>query len=294
MNDIRVILLAALVALAAWLLLAWSRQARRAAASGVDRHPSWFTLVLGFVTNFFDVLGIGSFAPTTAVIRARNLMPAEEIPGTLNIGHAVPSIAQALIFVSIIEVDPVLLVAMIVMAILGAWLGANVVVRLDRQNIQLGMGFALLIAAALFVSVNLGLLPSGGDALSLAGWKLWFALGVNFVLGALMTLGVGNYGPCLIMLSLLGMNPIGAFPIMTASSAFLMPVASFQFLKSARFHQSTALGLTLGGIPGVLIAAYIVKSLPMVALRWVVAFAVTYAAVSMLRAAFVGRATATT
>ena len=237
------------------------------------------------MTNFFDTLGIGSFAPTTAAIRTRRLMPDEAIPGTLNLGHAIPSIAQALIYIVIIKVDAVLLAAMIAMAACGAWLGAGIVVRLDRRAIQLGMGAALLIAATLFVAVNLGLLPSGGGALSLAGWRFWFALAANFIFGALMTLGVGNYGPSLITLALLGMNPAAAFPIMTASSAFLMPVASLQFLKSKRYQLPTALALTLGGIPGVLVAAYIVKSMPLVALRWLVAVAVTYVAVGMLRAA---------
>ncbi len=159
------------------------------------------------------------------------------------------------------------------------------VVRLNRTAIQLGMGAALLTAATLFVAVNLGLLPSGGHALDLAGWRFWFALAANFIFGALMTLGVGNYGPSLITLALLGMNPAAAFPIMTASSAFLMPVASLQFLKSKRYQLPTALALTLGGIPGVLVAVYIVKSMNLTALRWLVAVAVTFVAVSMLRAA---------
>jgi uncharacterized membrane protein YfcA len=287
--GIRGLLLVALALTALALAAAWWRHARRAPPPYAQRPPSGFELLLGFVTNFFDTLGIGSFAPTTAAIRARRLMPDEAIPGTLNLGHAIPTIAQALIFITIIEVEPVLLAAMVAMAVCGSWLGARIVVRLDRRHIQLGMGIALLIAAALFIAVNLGLLPSGGAALGLDGWRLWLALGANFVFGALMTLGVGNYGPCLIMLALLGMNPAAAFPIMTASSAFLMPVASVQFLKSRRYQLPTALALTLGGIPGVLIAAYIVKSLPLVALRWLVAAAVTYVAIGMLRSAAASR-----
>jgi uncharacterized membrane protein YfcA len=278
-------LLAGLAVTALALTVAWVRTVRSGPKPSTERPPTRVEVLLGFVTNLFDTLGIGSFAPTTAAIRSLRLMPDEAIPGTLNIGHAIPTIAQAVIFISIIEVDPVLLLAMVGMAICGAWLGAGVVVQLDRRRIQLGMGLALLIAAGLFVSVNLGLLPSGGNAVGLEGWRFWFALAVNFGLGALMTLGVGNYGPCLIILALLGMNPISAFPIMTASSAFLMPVASLQFLKSRRYLQPTALALTIGGIPGVLIAAYVVKSLPLGALRWLVAAVVAYVAVSMLRAA---------
>ena len=285
MNGIRVTLLIALAAMALLLGWAWRHYERSGSTPVAHRRPSPFEVLLGFVTNFFDTLGIGSFAPTTAAIRAARLMPDEAIPGTLNIGHALPTIAQAIIFISIIQVDPILLVAMVATAVCGAWLGAGVVVRLDRSKIQLGMGLALLVAACLFVSVNLGLLPSGGNALGLDGWRFWFALAANFVLGALMTLGVGNYGPCLIMLALLGMNPIAAFPIMTASSAFLMPVASLRFLASKRYQVPTALALTIGGVPAVLIAAYIVKSLPLVPLRWLVAAVVAWVAVSMLRSA---------
>jgi uncharacterized membrane protein YfcA len=284
-NYIRIGLLAALATLALAFVIVWARRANRSPPPFAQRPPSRFELALGFVTNFFDTLGIGSFAPTTAVIRAFRLMPDEALPGTLNIGHAIPTIVQALIFITVIEVDPKLLLAMIVAAICGSWLGARVVVGLDRRAIQLGMGLALLVAAAIFVLVNLGLLPSGGMALGLDGWRFWFALSVNFVLGALMTLGVGNYGPCLITLSLLGMNPASVFPIMAASSAFLMPVASLCFLRSHRYQLPTGIALTLGGIPGVLVAAYLVKSLPLVGLRWLVAVVVTFVALSMVRSA---------
>ncbi len=46
-----------------------------------------------------------------------------------------------------------------------------------------------------------------------------------------------------------------------------------------------ALALTLGGIPGVLLAAYVVKSLPLTTIRWLVVVVVLYAALSMLNAA---------
>jgi uncharacterized membrane protein YfcA len=184
-----------------------------------------------------------------------------------------------------VTVDPTTLVTMIGAAVLGAWLGAGVVARLPRRAIQIGMGVALLVAAILFVLGNVKLIPSGGDALALHGVRLAVAIGVNFVLGALMTLGVGLYAPCLILVSLLGLNPIGAFPIMMGSCAFLMPVAGLRFIASGRYDLRAALGLALGGIPGVLIAAFIVKQLPLLWLRWLVVIVVLYAAIAMLRAA---------
>ncbi len=146
------------------------------------------------------------------------------------------------------------------------------------------MGVALSIAAALFVLANLQLIPGGGAELALTGPRLAIGVGVNFLLGALMTLGVGLYAPCLILVSLLGMNPIAAFPIMMGSCAFLMPVAGLRFIAGQRYDLPAAFGLALGGIPGVLIAAFIVKQLPLVWLRWLVVFVVLYAALAMLRA----------
>jgi uncharacterized membrane protein YfcA len=144
------------------------------------------------------------------------------------------------------------------------------------------MGIALLLAAALFLAANLHWMPQGGDAIGLTGGRLVFAVCANFVLGALMTLGIGLYAPCLILVSMLGMNPLAAFPIMMGSCALLMPVAALQFIRAARYDASAALGLAFGGIPGVLIAALIVKSLPIVWLRWLVLVVVIYAAVMML------------
>jgi uncharacterized membrane protein YfcA len=152
------------------------------------------------------------------------------------------------------------------------------------------MGVALLAAAAFFLMSNLGLFPAGGTALGLTGARLWIAVAGNFVLGALMTLGIGAYAPCMILVSLLGMDPKAAFPIMMGSCAFLMPVACAQFIRKRRYRLAPALGLTLGGIPGVLVAAYIVKSLPLKALRWLVIAVVLYAAGMMLRSAAAERA----
>lgn len=257
--------------------------------------PTPFGLMLGALTNFFDTLGIGSFAPTTAVFRFRRMVPDERIPGTLNVGHTLPTIAQAFIFVAIIEVDPITMVLLIAAAVLGAWLGAGMVARWPRRRIQFGMGFALLAAAALFVITNVGEMRgtpvfSGGAALGLSGPLLAVAFAGNFMLGALMTLGVGLYAPCLIMISLLGMNPRAAFPIMMGSCAFLMPVASAKFIQAGSFSTRAALGLAIGGVPAVLVAALIVKSLPLTAVRWLVVVVVLYAAFTMIRAGMRERA----
>jgi uncharacterized membrane protein YfcA len=260
--------------------------AMRAAPRRNDRRgPTPVEILVGFVTDFFDTLGIGSFAPTTAIYKLRRMVPDELIPGTLNVGHTPSAITEALIFVGTILVDPVLLVTMILSATAGAWLGADIVARLSRRAIQFTMGAALLIAGCVFAAINLHALPGGGTAMELAGWRFGLAVAINFVLGALMSAGIGLYAPCMITLALLGMNPIAAFPIMMGACALLQPVASLRFFQTGAFAWGPSFGLAFGGVFGVLVAAYIVKSLPLIALRWLVIVVIAYAAYAMLRSA---------
>ncbi len=238
-------------------------------------------LLLGFVTNFFDTLGIGSFATTTAACRARRLVSDELIPGTLNVGHALPTIVQAIIYITVIDVDKATLALLIGAAVVGAWFGAGIVSGWEKRRIQRGMALALLVTAAIIVLRMTGIFPGGGDALGLQGMLLIAGIVGNLVLGALMTLGIGLYAPCMAMVSLLGMNPTTAFPIMMGSCAFLMPVASIRFIQAKKYDRPTAIGLAIGGIPGVLLAAFLVKSLPLDAVRVLVVLVITYTAVTM-------------
>jgi uncharacterized membrane protein YfcA len=285
-------LLSGLVLLGVWFSVRWWRieRARGHLQPGQVPWPAREDYLIGFVTNFFDALGIGNFAPTTAYYKLRRRVADENIPGTLNAGHSLPVIVEALIFISAVAIDVVTLVTMIAAAVLGAWLGVGIVARLPRRAIQFGMGMALLVAGALFAAKNINWLPGGGAELGLQGARLVFAVAVSFVLGALMMLGIGLYAPCLILVSLLGMNPLAAFPIMMGSCAFLMPIGGERFIRSGRYEFSAALGLAFGGVPAVLIAIYIVKSMPMVWLRWLVVGVVFYAAVLMLRSAILARA----
>ena len=276
-------LLGALAASGLLLIIRWAMAARHSRAKQAHR-PTALQLLVGFITNFFDTLGIGSFAPTTAVFRLVRIVPDELIPGTLVVGHALPVVTQALFFVSAVAVDPLQMTLLMLVCVAGGWLGAGVVASLSRRAIQLGMGCALLIAATFMLLGMLGQVPAGGSALALTQGAFVFALTVNFVLGALVTLGIGNYAPSLIMFSLLGLDPRAAFPIMMGSGAFVATIAGVRFISAGRLHWRAALGLTIGGIPGVIIAAWIVQSLPLDALRWLVLAVVTYASTTLLRA----------
>jgi uncharacterized membrane protein YfcA len=266
-----------------WLSAVWDRR------EGESIAPEPIRTGIGFVTNFFDTLGIGSFATTTSFYKLRNLVKDEIIPGTLNVGHTLPTIAQAFIYIAVIQVDMKTLILMIAASVLGAWLGAGVVAGWSRRNVQVGMGFALLAAAMLLLLKIFGVAPQGAGTYGLEGSRLAIGLAGNFMLGALMSLGIGLYAPCLILVSFLGMVETTAFPIMMGSCAFLMPVNSAEFIRKKKFDLRAAIGLALGGIPAVLIAALIVKSLNLYYVRWLVVVVVVYTAISMLRSAMVER-----
>jgi uncharacterized membrane protein YfcA len=286
-------LLVALGVLTAGYIGGWGRaiaQVRRERTSpptpATDaRMPTGTELGVGFLTDFLDTLGIGSFAVTTAIFRGLKMVPDRVIPGTLNAGHTLPTIAEAFAYMAFIPVDVLTLFSMIAAAVLGAWLGAGIVAHWPKRKVQIGMGVALLVAAGLFLMTQLNLFPGGGEAIGVRGLKLVLAVGGNFLLGALMSLGIGLYAPCMILVSLLGMNPTAAFPIMMGSCAFLMPIGSLRFIRERAYSLRAALGLAIGGIPGVLIAAYVVKSLPLYAVRWLVIVVVVYTAVTMLYSA---------
>jgi len=244
--------------------------------------PNAMEVGVGALTNFFDTLGIGSYATTTALFRLGRMVDDRVIPGTLNVGHALPTVIQTFIYTTLIPVDVPTLFSMIGASILGAWFGAGIVAQWPKRNVQIGMGIALIVAAGLMFMTQLKLFPGGGDALGVSGFKLLIAVAVNFFLGALMTLGIGLYAPCMILISLLGMNPKAAFPIMMGSCAFLMPAGSIRFIREQSYHMRAAFGLALGGIPGVLLAAYIVKELPLETVRWLVIVVVVYTSISML------------
>ena len=240
---------------------------------------------IGFITNFFDTLGIGSFATTTTIYKLRRLVPDERIPGTMLVGHTLPVVVQAFAFISVISVDPSQLVLLIVAMMAGGWIGGGAASRLPRRVIQITMATGLLLAGLFMTMGMLNLYPAGGNALILTPARLVVALAANFVLGTLVTLGIGSYGPSLVLFSLLGMEPRAAFPIMMGSGAFMGTVAAMRFVSSGRYSAPAALGLTLGGIPAVLIAVWLVRSLPLDVVRWGVIVVVLYTALTLIRSA---------
>jgi len=245
--------------------------------------------IIGFVVNFFDVLGIGAFAPQTALLKFTKQTEDRVLPGTLNVANTLPVLIQAIIFITVIEVEPVTLILMLLAAAAGAVWGAGIVSKLSEKNIRLTMGIALFITACFMFAGKMNWIQGGGTAIGLYNVKLGIAVFVNFILGALMTAGIGLYAPCMALVFALGLSPIVAFPIMMGSCAFLMPPASVKFIREGAYNRKAAMAMALPGMIAVLIAALIVKSLPLDILRWVVMVVILYTSAVMLRAAFAAR-----
>jgi uncharacterized membrane protein YfcA len=235
----------------------------------------------GFITNFFDTLGIGSFAQQTAIFKFFKLVDDRLIPGTMNVGNTLATVTQAFIFMTSVKVDPITLVSMSAAAPLGAVLGAGVVAKMSRRKIQIGMGAGLMIVALVILAGLLNLVPLGGVAIGLTGWKLVFVIVMSLIFGALQTIGVGFYAPCMAMVYALGMHPATAFPIMMTATAMLMAAGGARFVKENAYDRKAAICLTIAGIAGVFLAAYVVKSLPLYILKWVVCIVVLYTSVWM-------------
>lgn len=232
----------------------------------------------GFITDFFDTLGIGSFSPTTAIYKLFNLVDDKLIPGTLNVGHTLPVVLEAFAFITVTDVDPLTLVLMVAAATVGAVLAAGIVTKLPVKQIRVAMGVAFVMLAG-----QVGWMPAGGDTLGLSGIKLVIGVVGNFILGGMMTIGVGLYAPCMALTYALGMSPAVTFPIMMGSCAMLMPASGMKFVKEGAYDRKASLGLTIGGAVGVFVAVFLVTSLPLDVLKWLVIGVITYTGITMLR-----------
>lgn len=234
--------------------------------------------IMGFVLNLLDTLGIGSNATQMAFFKFTKLSPDEELPGNGNVVFAIPVAVEFILFLDIVEVDHVTLVGMLVSAVAGAVLGAKVVCRMPLNVLRKALAVTLACVAVILIARSQGVGPFGaaGSASALTGGKLVLGIAGNFILGALMTCGVGLYAPCMALCALLGMNIAVAFPIMMGSCALLMPPASIEFIRKGKYNRPAAQVASITGILGVLVAYYIVKSMPTKVLTWIVAFVLIY------------------
>jgi uncharacterized membrane protein YfcA len=253
--------------------------------------PNREAMALGSVVAFFDTLGNGSFAPTTAWFKFRKMVPDRLIPPTMLVGLTPPVMVESIIFLVKlgVKVDAVLLFGSAVAVLLGGLLGAPLVVRARVWIVQLTVAVGLLLAAIAYAMTNLNLMPGGGTAAGLPPMLTIIAIVASFGFGILLNFGVGNYAPTLVFLSLMGMDPRLCFPVMAGGAALMGAGAGARHIQIGQIDLKVVLGLAIGGIPGVLLAAYIVVTMPLVMLRWLVIVVVLYAAAVMALAAWKGR-----
>lgn len=215
-------------------------------------------MLIGFITDFGDTLGIGSFATTTAAFRMTHYIDDDrKLPGTLNAVHAIPVMFQALFFITAVKVELTTLLPMTTAAVIGAYVGTHVTKKWHAPTVQRVMAVALLIAVIIMV-VRMITTPGSNNSMGvhgLHGW--WLILGIvfNFGIGVLMTMGLGNYAPELIFFSLMGVNPAVAFPVMMLDAALIMPTTALNVIKMDRVSWRGFAGVAIGGVLGVIVAA---------------------------------------
>jgi hypothetical protein len=253
--------------------------------------PSIEATALGAVVNFFDALGIGSFATTAAWFKFRRMVPDRLIPPTMVVGLTPPAMAESIIYLILlgVRVDPLLLSGCALATMAGGIVGAPLVARSRVWIVQLTVAVGLTLAGAAYVMTSLHLFPAGGSAAGLPPGLTLIAVAASFVMGVLANFGVGNYAPTLVMLSLMGMDPRLCFPIMATGGSLMGAGASVRHFAIGEVDLKIVLGLAIGGIPAVLVAALIVKSMPIDLLRWLVLAVVVYAASVMFIEAYRSR-----
>lgn len=246
-------------------------------------------MLIGFITDFGDTLGIGSFATTTAAFRATHYIDDDrQLPGTLNAMHAIPVMVEALFFITAVKVELSTLLPMTTVAVVGAYVGTHVTKNWHAPTVQRVMSATLFIAVVIMI-VRMITNPGADNALTvhgLHGW--WLVLGIVFNLGVgiLMTMGLGNYAPELIFFSLMGVNPAIAFPVMMLDAALIMPTTAWNVIKMDRISWRGFAGVTIGGILGVIVAAKFFTSMDVQLLKLLIIVVSLWTAFGLFRDSF--------
>ncbi|HFU3800666.1 TPA: sodium:solute symporter [Streptococcus suis] len=277
-----------LVGMIAWMLYLIVSYARQNKISLTDRF--WTGFAIGFVTDLLDTLGIGTFATTTSLLKATKLIDDDRrIPATMTTAHIIPILLEALLFITIVEVEMTTLISLAIAAFTGASVGARVTQHWDTRKVQRVLGILLIIAAGIMVYrmvTNPGA-DLGNDVRGLTGWKLLVGIVFDFFIGMLLSMGLGNYAPELIFFSLMGISPAVALPVMMLNAAMMLSAGAKQFIQSGRVNWPGVPGIIVGGVLGVLTAAFFLSSLDVNNLKILVVFIASYTGLTLLRSSLV-------
>ncbi len=245
--------------------------------------------LFGNIWLFFDVIGIGSYGPFTATFKLTKICRDKYIPGTLQVSCVVYQMIAGVFFITNVEVDVVTLACCIGACAVGAYIGAYFISRLNLNKIRIAMGCALIVVAAVLILGLMGLTSFEGTELGLSGWKLILITIICLVLGALMSLGIGCYAPIMACVSLLGMDPHTAFPIMMGSCAVLIPVSAIRYLQDSynapkpTYDRKIAVIFSTIGLIGAFVAMFIITSMPLQYLKILVIIVLLFVAALMLK-----------
>ncbi|WP_426549098.1 sulfite exporter TauE/SafE family protein [Spiroplasma endosymbiont of Glossina fuscipes fuscipes] len=225
----------------------------------LDKQENLFkTSTIGFFGSFTDTIGVGSFVVTVAALNATNSVPdVKKLPGTLNVGLTIPNLLAGTLFVSAIQVELVTLVTLVIAAMVGAFCAAKIVNKVNKKFVALFVAVSLAAAGILMILGQVGLFNTVGTK-GLSGWKLAVGIIAFFVIGGLQSFGVGLYAPALAIVSLLGMETIIVFPIMTCAAGFALPTTAWTFHRDNNYSPKVAYGLLLGGVAGTVTAFFVV------------------------------------
>jgi uncharacterized membrane protein YfcA len=241
-----------------------------------------FFMALGLVSQFLGTFGVSDFAFNTVAFRLTKTVEDKKIPGTLNAACVIPVAFMALAYITVIKVDVLTLVVLIIAQTTGSYLTPRIVVRLPVGKIRFGIAIGLLCAAFFILAGKLQLIPSGGSLTGLVGLKLALAALAVFIYGALNNIGIGSYAPTMATVYALGIDPRVAFPIMMGGCTFSCAVGSMEFVRLGGYSRKPTLWISTVGLLGVAAAVYLVKSMDVETIKWVVFVVVLYAALDLL------------
>jgi uncharacterized membrane protein YfcA len=239
-----------------------------------------------FIIFLLSTFGVSDFAIGASLYPRMKWVDEKKLPGTLNTACVIPVAVMALAYISSIEVGIATLIIAVVAQVIGAYVSPRYVVKLPVNIIKRFISVGLLVAAAMILAGKFNLMPSGGEAVSLTGFKLVLLGVLSLIYGALNNIGIGSYALTMATVYALGLNPGVAFPIMMGACTFSVPVGSMQFIKFDSYSRKITLFASTAGVIGVLVAAFVVKSMDVSALQWLVAAVILYSAVTMIMSTF--------
>ena len=118
-------------------------------------------LLIGLLANFFDTLGIGSFATSTTAFKFTKSCEDDLIPGTMNVCYAIPITVEAFVFIQRVEIDSLTLILMIASSIIGAVVGASIISKWNINKVRVALGCAMIGLGIVMICKLMGFGPFG-------------------------------------------------------------------------------------------------------------------------------------